>query len=203
MQKNNVLELIRLHSKGKGELSVDDVNLMSSSRQGLVTLQFKVFSSANGPRSPIPGVEIVSKLRGELEADPELLGLPVLSIDTLVCQNTCSGHGTCDQVTRDCVCDAAWTENWISRQMMGGQPNCDWSLVYVGLAAGSVVLIIIVCCCLTTCKRKVVKLRAKRKYSRLNTGDNVEMRGTFLSLLLFHIVTNTLYIFNFKLHLRS
>ena len=184
-----------MHSKGKGELSVDDVNLMSSSRQGLVTLQFKVFSSANGPRSPMSGVEVVSQLRGELEADPELLGLPVLSIDTLLCQNSCSGHGTCDQVTRECVCDAAWTENWIRRQMLGGLPNCDWSLVYVGLAAGSLVLMIIVCCCLTTCKRKVVKMRAKRKYSRLNNGDNVEMRGIYLLLSILYILQCTYVLF--------
>ena len=47
------------------------------------------------------GMKIVTMLKEKLKADPILLaGVPVSSIDTLVCQNTCSGHGTCNQATR-------------------------------------------------------------------------------------------------------
>ena len=114
-------------------------------------------------------------LRKELKADPELLGVSVISLDTWVCQNTCSGHGTCDQATRECTCQPAWMENWLQRNLGSGEANCEWSLVYVSLAAGTSVLLVLVCCCLTTCKRRVVKMRAKRKYTRLSTADNIEM----------------------------
>jgi len=66
-------------------------------------------------------------------------------------------------------------ENWLRRRLGSGEANCEWSLVYVSLAAGTCVLLVLVCCCLTTCKRKVVKMRAKRKYTRLSTADNIEM----------------------------
>ena len=117
----------------------------------------------------------MAQLRRELEADPELLGLPVVSLDTLVCQNTCSGHGTCDQATRECTCQPAWMENIVSRRLGGAAPNCDWSVVYVGLAGAASAVGLLVCCFLTSCRRKVVKIRAKRKYTRLSTADNIEM----------------------------
>ena len=120
-------------------------------------------------------MEVVAQLRRELEADPELLGLPVVALDTLVCQNTCSGHGTCDQATRECACQPAWMENVLSRRLGGAEPNCDWSVVYVGLAGAASAVGLLVCCCLTSCRRKVVKMRAKRKYTRLSTADNIEM----------------------------
>jgi len=178
-QKSDVLDSIRVLSREvelKGELSVADVSISSSPRQGLATLHFKVFALVGGKRDPVSGMKIVTMLKEKLKADPILLaGVPVSSIDTLVCQNTCSGHGTCNQATRECICDAAWTENFFSRRFTGAEPNCEWSLVYVGLASGICLLFFIICCCLTTCKRKVVKMRAKRKYSRLTTNDNVEM----------------------------
>ena len=174
------MDRIRLLSKGKGELSIGDETLTSSTSQGLATLHFKVFSSttSGASRTSLSGLEVVSQLKRELAADPELLGVPVISIDTLVCQNTCSGHGYCDQATRACVCQTAWMENVIKTRMMGGEANCDWSVVYVVLLVISTAILSLVCCCLNTCKRKVVKIRAKRKYSRLSTADNnMEMAG--------------------------
>ena len=65
----------------------------------------------------------MAQLRRELEADPELLGLRLVRyniiimyniysdislsyimvrVETVVCQNQCSGHGDCDQETRLC-----------------------------------------------------------------------------------------------------
>ena len=46
----------------------------------------------------VPGVEVVATLRHQVLLDSsELLDLPLLSVDTVVCQNNCSG--TCQ-----CVC---------------------------------------------------------------------------------------------------
>ena len=53
----------------------------------------------SGDEESVAGVDVVSHLKKELAADAELLGVPVLSVQTLICQNNCSGHGYCDQVT--------------------------------------------------------------------------------------------------------
>ena len=54
-QKNDVLGRVRLLSKGTGELSVEDVKLYSSSRLGLATLQFKVFSTTATTKNSLSG----------------------------------------------------------------------------------------------------------------------------------------------------
>ena len=48
----------------------------------------------------------------------------ILSLDTVVCQNECSGHGTCHQATRSCMCDKFWMENFVRRSLMDGKSNC-------------------------------------------------------------------------------
>ena len=173
-----MLERIRVLTKGKGELSVGDVKLFGSPRTGQATLRFKVFSTVDLKRKSLPGVAVVKQLKRELEADSELLGVPVASLDTLVCQNKCGGHGVCEQATRECVCQPAWMENIFSRRMLGGEPNCDWSVVYVCVIAGVLSLLCFVCCCLASCKKGSAKTRSVRKYSRLNTNeDTMEMQG--------------------------
>ena len=167
-------------TKGPGELSVGEVRLTSSGRSHLARLEFKVFSQrqADTVRRSLAGLEVVAQLSRELEADPELLGVSVLSLETVVCQNTCGGHGQCDQATRECLCQPAWIENFVSRRLMaGGKANCDWSIVYVGLVSGSATLLLVLLCCMTTCKKKIVKIRTKTKYRRLNTSDAMELGG--------------------------
>jgi len=184
-QKTEVLERIRVLTKGKGELSVGDVKLFGSPRTGQATLRFKVFSTVDLKRKSLPGVAVVKQLKRELEADSELLGVPVASLDTLVCQNKCGGHGVCEQATRECVCQPAWMENIFSRRMLGGEPNCDWSVVYVCVIAGVLSLLCFVCCCLASCKKGSAKTRSVRKYSRLNTNeDTMEMQDEMVSKLI-------------------
>ena len=48
----------------------------------------------------------------------------MIELDTLVCQNDCSGHGHCRQDTRSCVCESFWIENFIRRNLMDGKSNC-------------------------------------------------------------------------------
>ena len=50
--------------------------------------------------------------------------IQILSLDTVVCQNECSGHGTCHQATRSCMCDKFWMENFVRRSLMDGKSNC-------------------------------------------------------------------------------
>ena len=164
-------------TRGKGELSVGEVRLDSTHRSHLARLEFKVFSQSGSVRRSLPGLEVVAQLTRELAADPELLGVSVLSVETAVCQNTCGGHGECDQATRECLCQPAWMENFLSRRLLGGRSNCDWSLVYVGLISGSASLLLVLCCCMTTCRKKIVKIRTKTKYRRLNTSEAMELGG--------------------------
>jgi len=184
-QKIEVLERIRVLTKGKGELSVGDVKLFGSTRSGLATLRFKVFSTVDSKTKSLSGVDVVNQLKRELEADSELLGVPVVSIDTLICQNKCGGHGECEQATRECICQPAWMENIVSRRVLGGNPNCDWSVVYVCVIAGVSSLLCFVCCCLASCKKGSGKSRTVRKYSRLNTNeDSLEMQDDMGSKLI-------------------
>ena len=176
-QKSDVLERIRVLTKGTGELSVGEVRLTSTDRSHLARLEFKVFSQSGAVRRSLSGLEVVAQLSRELAADPELLGVSVLSVETAVCQNTCGGHGECDQATRECLCQPAWMENFVARRLLGGSSNCDWSLVYVGLVSGSATLLLVLCCCMTSCKKKIVKIRTKTKYRRLNTSDAMELGG--------------------------
>ncbi|XP_017487354.1 PREDICTED: dyslexia-associated protein KIAA0319-like protein, partial [Rhagoletis zephyria] len=45
-----------------------------------------------------------------------------LQID--VCQNDCSGHGSCDPYSRRCMCEAFWMENWLRVYFGDNQSNC-------------------------------------------------------------------------------
>jgi len=184
-QKTEVLERIRVLTKGKGELSVGDVKLSGSTRTGLATLRFKVFSTIDSKRKSLSGVEVVRQLKRELEADSELLGVPVVSIDTLICQNKCGGHGECEQASRECICQPAWMENIFRRRIMGGEPNCDWSVVYVCVITGIISMMCFVCCCLASCKKSSAKSRSVRKYARLNTADDsMEMQDDMVTKLI-------------------
>ena len=67
---------------------------------------------------------MVKELEQKLSTDLELLPIKVLSVDTVVCQNDCSGHGTCHQATRTCLCEPFWLENFVRSSLMDGKSNC-------------------------------------------------------------------------------
>ena len=83
---------------------------------------------SGGPSSKVAsGKKAVEQLWRKLKADADLLSLKILSLDTVVCQNECSGHGSCHQATRSCMCDAFWMENFVRRSLMDGKSNCgEW-----------------------------------------------------------------------------
>ena len=41
-----------------------------------------------------------------------------------VCQNDCSGHGTCNQRTKKCSCDVFWMENFFKSNFGPQRSNC-------------------------------------------------------------------------------
>ncbi|XP_071547439.1 dyslexia-associated protein KIAA0319-like protein [Panulirus ornatus] len=114
------------------------ISLTGLPHSGRVRLTFL----ANAGKEVVKGPQVVSMLRHQVMSESsELLDLPLLSVDTVVCQNNCSGHGECIQATRECRCHTWWMESFIRRHMADGVQNCDWSVVYVFVMICLVVLI--------------------------------------------------------------
>lgn len=111
--------------------SAVDIHLISLTGlpySGHVRLTFLAYAGKNVVRGP----EVVTLLRHQINsASSELLDLPLISVDTVVCQNNCSGHGECIQSSRECRCQTWWMESFMRRHMGDGVQNCDWSVVYV------------------------------------------------------------------------
>ena len=70
------------------------------------------------------GLKIVEELKSKLKDTDDIIGLKLIDLDTLICQNDCSGHGYCRQDTRSCACESFWIENFIRRNLMDGKSNC-------------------------------------------------------------------------------
>ena len=76
------------------------------------------------------GLKVINELKGKLKGANEIISMKFLKIDTLVCQNECSGHGYCRQDTRTCVCESFWIENFVRRGLMDGKSNCGKISLY-------------------------------------------------------------------------
>ena len=72
----------------------------------------------------LPGIKAVHELKNKLRGGDDIIGLKIADLDTLICQNDCSGHGYCKQETRTCVCESFWIENFVRRSLMDGKSNC-------------------------------------------------------------------------------
>jgi hypothetical protein len=73
------------------------------------------------------GSSLAAQIRRRLYQDAGLLQFPIYSIDTVLCLDDCSGHGTCqDHPTdgRECVCSAFWMENFLKRKIGNRERNC-------------------------------------------------------------------------------
>ncbi|XP_071480902.1 dyslexia-associated protein KIAA0319-like protein [Diadema antillarum] len=126
---------------------------------------------------PLSGVEVIRRLKSKgIAAQKTLLNYPVLEYDTVVCQNNCSGHGTCDQYTKRCVCETFWMENFFRVKLGDGEHNCDWSILYViivcflSLVAIGVFIWLIACCC----SRRKKRGRRRHRYTLLEEQDDAE-----------------------------
>ncbi|KAK4299125.1 hypothetical protein Pmani_028567 [Petrolisthes manimaculis] len=104
------------------------IALSGRPHSGRVSVTFLVYAG----NEVMKGTRVVSLLRHHMLTDSsELLDLPLLSVDTIVCQNNCSGHGECVSASRECRCHTWWMESFTRRHMGDGLQNCDWSVVYV------------------------------------------------------------------------
>ncbi|XP_030751271.1 dyslexia-associated protein KIAA0319 homolog [Sitophilus oryzae] len=83
---------------------------------------------------PVSANTVVKNLRRKLQVDASLLGFSVSKLQTAICQNNCSGHGVCNEVTRECECDVFWMHDLFKQYILSdGESDCSWSILYVVL----------------------------------------------------------------------
>ncbi|VDK75881.1 unnamed protein product [Litomosoides sigmodontis] len=70
---------------------------------------------------------VVKILRSETTI---MTGFSIDSIDTLYCTRSCSGHGVCNNYTKECDCDKYWMPNFLSYIIFGSRIDCSWSMLY-------------------------------------------------------------------------
>ncbi|XP_070534554.1 dyslexia-associated protein KIAA0319-like isoform X2 [Ptychodera flava] len=171
--------LVRQLSVLIGVMDADiKVQSVRESPLGGVVLEFYVLS-ADGTKV-LKGISIVNKLRQKLHKESQVLDFHVVRVDTVVCQNDCSGHGSCNVETKECVCESFWMENFFRIYLGDGESNCEWSILYVVIIISLIVvtlgvLIWAVVCCI---KRRRVKIRKRHRYSILDDfdeGESLEM----------------------------
>eukprot|EP00095_Tigriopus_kingsejongensis_P001489 maker-scaffold124_size330879-snap-gene-1.31 protein:Tk01489 transcript:maker-scaffold124_size330879-snap-gene-1.31-mRNA-1 annotation:"hypothetical protein L798_13730" len=143
------------------------------------------------------GKKVVKELKSKLRADSKLLSFTFLSLDTLICQNDCSGHGKCHQATRTCICEPFWVENFVRKRLFNGESNCDWSIVYVGIFIGLMGVVMICGICYLSYKKRKSSTphklglgssrgaRNRQRYSRLQqTEPGIELRNAHTSSIM-------------------
>ncbi|CAH1773920.1 unnamed protein product [Owenia fusiformis] len=123
------LALLIHSAKPEGDVQVRIQHLGQDEHTGRLTVKFYVVTHLKNVDIYHNGVEAVKVLKRKLKSNGNVLDFNVQSVDTVVCQNNCSGHGHCDQFTKSCVCEAFWMENFIKAQLE--ESNCDWSILYV------------------------------------------------------------------------
>ncbi|XP_072404483.1 dyslexia-associated protein KIAA0319-like protein isoform X3 [Chiloscyllium punctatum] len=106
----------------------------------------------------------------------DFLVFRALQVNTVICQLSCSDHGRCDSFNKRCLCDPFWMENFIRVQLGDGESNCEWSVLYVVIAAFVILVAIgiLVWMVLCFCKRRKGKPRRKSRYKILDATDDHE-----------------------------
>lgn len=168
--------------KGKLALLVTDGtklnirSVKSSVPSGKAVLSFYVSAQDGQPQS---ANEVVHHLREKLRVDASLLGFNVDRLQTAICQNNCSEHGSCDEDTRECICEAFWMQNLFKAYFNPGEDSdCSWSILYVVLGAICVVsaAIAMIWGVVFMCVNWVFKRRSSRKpttYKLIEDTDDI------------------------------
>ncbi|KAM8977389.1 dyslexia-associated protein KIAA0319-like protein homolog [Pelodytes ibericus] len=129
------------------------------------------------PHLVMKGYQVAWILRNELrKQQSDFLIFKALEIDTFTCQLNCSLHGHCNSVSKLCVCDPFWMENFFRRQFGDGESNCDWSVLYV-IITGFIIVVtvgLLSWCMFCCCKRKKGKPKRKSRYKILDGTDDQE-----------------------------
>ncbi|KAF7265718.1 hypothetical protein GWI33_020801 [Rhynchophorus ferrugineus] len=118
-------------------------NVQAEPSSGKVKLTFYL-EDANGVA--IPANNVVKHLRQKLQVDASLLGFSVAKLQTAICQNNCSGHGVCNEITRECECEVFWMHDLFKVYFSkGSDSDCSWSILYVVLGVICGLLVFLGC----------------------------------------------------------
>lgn len=184
-QEDTIIRQLEMLLHEGEPIKVSLVKLDADRNSQRVIMVFVVEKTSGGKQVVIPGMKVVSRLKKKLRMDSSLLDLEVLSLDTIVCQNKCSGHGSCDQYTKHCVCEAFWMQDIFRYHLGDGERNCDWSILYViivcfvSVVSVAGVIWIIVCCCTRMRFRRPKK---RHRYTLLEDfNDRDKEREKFIS----------------------
>ncbi|KAL1497900.1 hypothetical protein ABEB36_008782 [Hypothenemus hampei] len=137
-------------------------NVESESRTDKVKMTFYL-EDPNG--QSLPANDVVQHLRQKLQVDASLLGFSVTKLQTAICQNNCSDHGVCNEVTRECECEVFWMHDMFKVYFKSDEDSdCSWSVLYVvlGLICGVVTFL--------GCTWALVYICYKWCYSRHNVN---------------------------------
>ncbi|XP_022106268.1 dyslexia-associated protein KIAA0319-like protein [Acanthaster planci] len=154
-------------------LSVRDEDVVIQQVYQTPNEQLQVMFYANNATTStaMPGPRVVKILsKKKLSGEMDLLKFKVLELDTMICQKNCSGHGKCDPFTKMCICESFWMENYVRRWMGDRESNCDWSILYVIIAAcGEAIALVGLCwLCIYCIKRSRRKVKRRRRYNLLS-----------------------------------
>ncbi|XP_057326947.1 dyslexia-associated protein KIAA0319-like protein [Microplitis mediator] len=185
-QKNSLVVKLQMLLRDEASIVVRD--LKPEPHTGRACLIFYV--ERKDKKVSMTGREVVDRLKEKFKQDSGLLQLSVTSIDTVICQNNCSGHGVCDEESRQCLCEAFWMQNLLQKYFGNGESNCEWSILYVIIALLSLVVFwigfiwSIICLCQRICGGKS-RTRFKKKSTRYSLlqphlADDDDSGGAFL-----------------------
>lgn len=180
-QQDTLLKQLELLLREGDSVQVNILRLFAGQQSNRVTMVFVVEKKMNGQKLLISGTEVVTRLKKKLKTDNSLLETSVLSIDTVVCQNKCSGKGSCDSYTKRCICKTFWMEDFLRVHFGDKESNCDWSILYV-IIVPIIILMAIVAVLwgiASFCNRMSFrKPKKKHKYTLLeeiSDKDNLEL----------------------------
>ncbi|XP_064597455.1 dyslexia-associated protein KIAA0319-like protein [Liolophura sinensis] len=153
----------------------------SFGRQTLI-VRFYVLTVMKEQTQVHRGTEVMRLMKQILSTKASILDYTLITVDTVVCQNNCSGHGVCNQYTKRCVCEAFWMENFFKANLGSRERNCEWSILYVVIVvflsvvgvAGT--LWLMVCCCKKK-RCRCMKPRRRTRYTLLRETDDKEEIG--------------------------
>lgn len=169
------LELL-LHDGESLRVHLVDLNYQQDSRRVRIIFVAEKEDS-KGSWLPCRGPLMVARLKQRLRTHSALLDWDVISVDTVVCQNECSGHGTCDMYSKRCVCEAFWMEDFVRASLGDRESNCDWSVLYVIIIAFLLLSVLstslwgLACFCSRMHFRRP---RIKRNYTLLKDSRDIE-----------------------------
>ncbi|KAK6629603.1 hypothetical protein RUM43_003420 [Polyplax serrata] len=151
-----------------------------------------------GDKSVWPGPQVVKLLKQKLQQDSSLLELSMANIQTAVCQNNCSGHGTCDQSTRQCLCEAFWMQNLVREYFGDGDSNCDWSILYVIIVLFTGLFVTAGCSWGLICliQKPFHRPRKRQRYSLIDDGEEATMRVLNKSVMVSESESDSDVLFN-------